>query len=63
VACAIRTVVAVVVAIALAGGWLTLPLLLMAAIILGAGQALGGAAHAAAALDRAGRAAHPGAHP
>jgi MFS family permease len=44
-ACAIRTVVAVVVAIALAGGWLTLPLLLVAAIVLGAGQALGSAAN------------------
>ena len=44
-ACAVRTVVAVVVAIALAGGWLTLPLLLTSAIILGAGQALAGAAN------------------
>jgi MFS family permease len=42
-ACAIRTTVACVVAIALAGGWLTLPLLLTAAIVLGAGRALGGA--------------------
>ena len=44
-ACAIRTVVAVVVALALAGGWLTLPLLLVAAIVLGADQALGSAAN------------------
>ena len=43
VAHAIRTMVACVVAIALAGGWLTLPLLVAAAVILGAGQALGGA--------------------
>jgi MFS family permease len=45
VACAIRTTVAGVVAIALAGGWLALPLLLTAAIVLGAGEALGGAAN------------------
>jgi MFS family permease len=44
-ACAIRTVTAVVVALALAGGWLTLPLLLVSAIVLGAGQALGSAAN------------------
>jgi MFS family permease len=44
-ACAVRTVVAVVVTIALAGDWLTLPLLLASAIILGAGQALAGAAN------------------
>ena len=44
-ACAIRTVVAVVVALALAGGWLTLPLLLVSAIVLGAGQAVGSAAN------------------
>src|SRR5580700_11308221 len=44
-ACGIRTVVAVVVALALAGGWLTLPLLLVSAIVLGAGQALGSAAN------------------
>jgi MFS family permease len=44
-ACAVRTVVAVVVAVALAGDWLTLPLLLASAIILGAGQALAGAAN------------------
>jgi MFS family permease len=44
VACALRTTVACVVAIALAGGWLTLPLLAAAAVVLGAGQALGGAA-------------------
>jgi MFS family permease len=43
VANAIRTTVACVVAIALAGGWLTLPLLVAAAVVLGAGQALGGA--------------------
>ncbi len=43
VAHAIRTMVACVVAIALAGGWLTLPLLVAAAVVLGAGQALGGA--------------------
>jgi MFS family permease len=43
VAHAIRTTVACVVAIALAGGWLTLPLLVAAAVVLGAGQALGGA--------------------
>jgi MFS family permease len=43
VANAIRTMVACVVAIALAGGWLTLPLLVAAAVVLGAGQALGGA--------------------
>jgi predicted MFS family arabinose efflux permease len=43
VAHAIRTMVACVVAIALAGGWLTLPLLVAAALVLGAGQALGGA--------------------
>ena len=43
VAHAIRTTVACVVAIALAGGWLTLPLLVVAAVVLGAGQALGGA--------------------
>lgn len=43
VANAIRTAVACVVAIALAGGWLTLPLLVAAAAVLGAGQALGGA--------------------
>jgi MFS family permease len=41
---AARTTVACVVAIALAGGWLTLPLLAAAAVVLGAGQALGGAA-------------------
>ena len=34
---------ACVVAIALAGGWLTLPLLIAAAVVLGAGPALGGA--------------------
>jgi MFS family permease len=43
VANAIRTMVACIVAIALAGGWLTLPLLVAAAVVLGAGQALGGA--------------------
>ena len=43
VAHAIRTMVACVVAISLAGGWLTLPLLVAAAVVLGAGQALGGA--------------------
>jgi MFS family permease len=43
VANAIRTVVACVVAIALTGGWLTLPLLAAAAVILGAGEALGSA--------------------
>jgi MFS family permease len=43
VAHAIRTAVACAVAIALAGGWLTLPLLVAAAVVLGAGQALGGA--------------------
>src|SRR5580700_8129897 len=43
--CAIRTTVACAVAVMLAGGWLTLPLLLTAAIVLGAGQALGGAAN------------------
>jgi hypothetical protein len=43
VANATRTTVACVVAIALAGGWLTLPLLVAAAAVLGAGQALGGA--------------------
>jgi MFS family permease len=41
---AIQTAVACVVAIALTGGWLTLPLLVAAAVTLGAGQALGGAA-------------------
>jgi MFS family permease len=40
---AIRTAVACVVVIALASGWLTLPLLVAAAVLLGAGQALGGA--------------------
>jgi MFS family permease len=44
-ACAIRTTMACVVAIALAGGRLTLALLLIAAIVLGVGQALGGAAN------------------
>ncbi|MGH3151277.1 MAG: MFS transporter [Streptosporangiaceae bacterium] len=44
VAHAARTIVACVVAIALAGGWLTLPLLVAAAVVLGAGQSLGGAA-------------------
>lgn len=44
-ACAARTAVAAVVALALAGGWLTLPLLLTAAVVLGSGQALGGAAN------------------
>ena len=44
-ACAIRTAVGMVVAVALAGDWLTLPLLLTAAVILGAGQALAGAAN------------------
>jgi MFS family permease len=43
VAHAIRTMVACIVAISLAGGWLTLPLLVAAAVVLGAGQALGGA--------------------
>ena len=43
--CAIRTTVACAVAVMLAVGWLTLPLLLTAAIVLGAGQALGGAAN------------------
>ena len=43
VANAIRTTVACVVAIALVGGWPTLPLLVAAAVVLGAGQALGGA--------------------
>ena len=42
-ASAIRAAVACVVAIALAGGWLTLPLLIAAAVVLGAGPALGGA--------------------
>jgi len=42
---AFRTMVACVVAIALIGGWLTLPLLVAAAVVLGAGQALGGAAN------------------
>jgi MFS family permease len=42
---AIGTAGACVVAIALAGGWLTLPLLFSAAIVLGVGQALGGAAN------------------
>jgi MFS family permease len=45
VAHATRTTVACVVAIALAGGWLTLPLLVAAAVVLGAGQSLGGAAN------------------
>jgi MFS family permease len=40
-----RTMVACVVAIALIGGWLTLPLLVAAAVVLGAGQSLGGAAN------------------
>ncbi|HEX4829484.1 MAG TPA: MFS transporter [Trebonia sp.] len=40
---AARAAVACVVAIALAGGWLSLPLLLVAAATLGAGQALGSA--------------------
>jgi MFS family permease len=44
VAHAIRTTVACVVVIALAGGWLTLPLLVATAVVLGAGQALSGAA-------------------
>jgi MFS family permease len=44
VAHASRTAVACAVVIALAGGWLALPLLVAAAVILGAGQALGGAA-------------------
>jgi MFS family permease len=44
VAHAIRAMVACLVAIALTGGWLTLPLLVAAAVVLGAGQALGGAA-------------------
>jgi predicted MFS family arabinose efflux permease len=42
---AIRATAACVVAIALAGGWLTLPVLAAAAVLLGAGQALGGAAN------------------
>lgn len=45
VAHGIRTAVACVVAIALIGGWLSLPLLVAAAVVLGAGQALGGAAN------------------
>lgn len=44
VAHAIRTAMAVAVAVALAGGWLSLPLLVVAAVILGAGESLGGAA-------------------
>jgi MFS family permease len=44
-ACAIRTAVACAVAIALIGGWLTLPLLIGAAMALGAGESLGGAAN------------------
>jgi MFS family permease len=42
---AIRTAVACVVVIALADGWLTLPLLVAAAVVLGVGQALSGAAN------------------
>ena len=45
VAYAICTMVACVVAIALAGRWLTLPLLVAAALVLGAGQALSGASN------------------
>lgn len=41
VAYAVSTMVACVVAIALIGGWLTLPLLVAVAAVLGAGQALG----------------------
>ena len=44
-ACGARTVVATAVAIALAGGWLTLPLLLATAIVLGACQAVGSSAN------------------
>jgi len=44
-ACAIRMIVAGAVVIALAGGWLTQPLLLTAAIVLGASEALGSAAN------------------
>jgi MFS family permease len=40
-----RTGVACVVVVALAGGWLTLPLLVVAAMVLGAGRALAGAAN------------------
>jgi MFS family permease len=43
VAHATRAAVACVVAIALAGGWLTLPLLVVAAVVLGAGRSLGSA--------------------
>lgn len=42
---AIRMAVACAVAIALIGGWLTLPLLIGAAVLLGAGESLGGAAN------------------
>jgi MFS family permease len=42
---AIQMAVACVVAIALTSGWLTLPLLVVAALVLGVGQALGGAAN------------------
>jgi MFS family permease len=42
---AIQMAVACVVAIALTSGWLTLPLLVVAAVVLGVGQALGGAAN------------------
>jgi MFS family permease len=45
VAYAICTMVACAVAIALAGRWLTLPLLVAGALVLGAGQALSGAAN------------------
>jgi hypothetical protein len=44
VAHASRAAAACVVATALAGGWLTLPMLVAAAVVLGAGQALGGTA-------------------
>jgi hypothetical protein len=43
VANAVRMTVACVVVIALTGGWLTLPLLVAAAVVLGAGQSLGAA--------------------